>query len=142
MRTRTSTRAGRDGDLSERKSRTGARWSQNGHPSRSAGDTGPQVSATGASQRLQASVPIASSPERVTRRCSSTGPADRVAGCQRKESESSMPRRKLTETSLGRAPARDDPAGVAAHIVVAVTAEDHIGALKPATFSLPGPPLM
>src|SRR3954447_25410704 len=55
---RTSTRAGRDGAASERKSRTGPPCAQYGQRSGSAGRTGP-ASATGASHRGQASVPPA-----------------------------------------------------------------------------------
>ena len=47
--TRTTTRVGRVGGSSERKSRSGAWWSQNAHVSGSAGDIGPAGTA-GASQ--------------------------------------------------------------------------------------------
>ena len=74
----TSTRAGRVGDAIERKSRAGAWLLQNGQVSASVSDTGPAVSATGASQRLQASVPVPSRPDLVARRSDSWAPATGV----------------------------------------------------------------
>ena len=73
-RTRTCTRAGRAGVASERKSRTGALWWQNGQSSACAGDTVRPPRLTGASQRGQASVPLPSRHERASRR-SSCAPA-------------------------------------------------------------------
>ena len=70
LTTRTTTRAGRVGSPSERKSRTAPGCPQNGQPSGSAGPIPPGAGATGASQRGQASVPVASRRARPTR-CSS-----------------------------------------------------------------------
>ena len=73
---------GASGSASDRKSRTVAVCSQYGQPSGSAGDAGPAASATGASQRGQASVPLARCPVRATR-LSALAPASRVTGSGR-----------------------------------------------------------
>ena len=70
---RTTTRAGREGAVRERKSRTAAVWSQYGQPSRSAGEAEPLGSATGASQCGHAMVPLASSSEREWRSSKCSG---------------------------------------------------------------------
>ena len=69
-RTRTSTRAGRDGTANERKSRTAPAWKQYGQPIGSSGASGLIPSRTGASQRGQASVPGPSREERQSTRFS------------------------------------------------------------------------
>ncbi len=69
---RTCTRAGRPGVRSERKSRAGAWWSQNGQSSGSGGATRVSPSATGASHEGQASVPWATTADRTARRSSWT----------------------------------------------------------------------
>jgi hypothetical protein len=73
--TRTMTRAGRVGNARDRKSRTGPRFWQNGQVSRSDSRSGSAPSATGASQRRQASVPTPSRLERLARLSSSYAPA-------------------------------------------------------------------
>ena len=83
------------GRASERKSRTVAVCAQYGQPSASAGAAGPAVSATGASQRGQASVPVARCPVRATR-LSALAPASRVTGSGRAGSAPSKSRWKDT----------------------------------------------
>ena len=68
--TRTSTRAGRVGAPSERKSRTKPLVVQYGHAMGSAGRRGDPTGATGASHRGHASVPVARRQERTERRSS------------------------------------------------------------------------
>ena len=97
--TRTTTRAGRVGAPRERKSRSGPPCPQNGQAMTATGESGP-ASATGASQRGQASVPTPRRVERVRRSSwiwirpptpsASTG------------SGPSIPRWKLTPISLRR----------------------------------------
>ncbi len=70
----TRTRAGRAGDASERKSRTAPAWAQTGHDMGSPGANARPPGLTGASQSGQASVPVATTVERVARR-SSAAPA-------------------------------------------------------------------
>jgi hypothetical protein len=89
--TRTWTRAGRVGALSDRKSRTGASCAQTGHDSGSGGSSGTGPGATGASHAGHASVPTAMIWPRESSWIS-RGPAGCSIGSGRSGSAPSIPR--------------------------------------------------
>jgi hypothetical protein len=99
--TRTTTRVGRVGTERERKSRAGARRSQYGQVSSSAGKTAAPPMATGASQRSQASVPTAMQVEPTERRSSSYPEVARASRSSPPGGTNPHPRVNATHGSVG-----------------------------------------
>jgi hypothetical protein len=89
--TRTTTRAGRTGGASDRKSRTAAEWPQKPQPSWSAGESPAGGGAIGASHSGQASVPTARTDDRETLNLWVAAPGP-PTGSGRTDSGPSIPR--------------------------------------------------